>query len=81
MILDKDELRKHYDLKSCTNKAHDFQIGKLIGSWHWANDSWSQLVDDKLQTMWFSIHTTERLDGLKIHSLIIWKLKVIVGFL
>jgi hypothetical protein len=79
--LTKDELRKHYDLKPCTNKTHKFKFGRLIGEWIWANDRWSQLVGDKLQTMWFSINTTEEFDGLKIHSLIIWKLKVIVGIL
>jgi hypothetical protein len=80
VILIKDELRKHYDLKPCTNKNHEFKIGKLMGEWIWANDHWSQLVDDKLQTLWFSIHTTETVDGLKIHSFTCWKLKVIVGF-
>lgn len=81
MSLTKDELRKHYDLKPCANKTHEFKFGKLMGEWIWAEDCWSQLVDDKLQTFWFSIHTTETVDGLKIYSLTAWKLKVIIGII
>jgi hypothetical protein len=79
MNLTKDELRLHYDLKKCSNPSHEFKIGKLMGEWIWAEDCWAQLVDDKLQTFWFSIHTTETVDRLKIYCLTVWKLKVIVG--
>ena len=74
-----DELRKIFDLKSCPNPAHEFKFGRLMGEWRWAEDCWSQLVGDRLQTLWFSIHTTTSTDKLTIYCLTIWKLKVIVG--
>lgn len=78
--MNKDELRDHFNLKQCTNPIHNFTIGKIIGEWIWADDCWSQIVDnDKLQTLWFAIHTTERVDGLKIISFTAWRLKIMMG--
>jgi hypothetical protein len=74
-----DELRKIFDLKPCPNPGHEFKFGRLMGEWRRAADCWSQLVGDKLQTLWFSIHTTKSTDNLTIYCLTVWKLKVIVG--
>jgi len=79
--MNKDELRAHYDLKPCGNPRHTFTTNRLMGEWIWAEDCWSQLVDDKLQTFWFTIHTTENIQGLKILSLTAWKLKIILGLI
>jgi len=75
----KDELRVHFNLKSCANPRHTFEFGRFMGEWIWAEDCWSQIVDDKLQTLLFAIHTTERVDGLKIISFTAWRLKIMMG--
>ncbi len=77
----KDELRSHFKLKPGVNPINSFSCGNLIGEWVWAEDCWSQLVDDRMQTFWFSIHTIESVSGTKGYSLVIWKLKVLVGFI
>ena len=75
----KDELRVHFDLKLCPNPRHPFEFGRFMGEWIWAKDCWAQLVDYKLQTMWVSIHTTKRIDGLSLLSVVVWKFKLSVG--
>jgi hypothetical protein len=73
----KEELRKHFNLKPGVNPIHKFSFGNLIGEW--AEDYWSQLVDDKMQTFWFSIHTIESIEGIKAGSFVFWKFKIIFG--
>jgi len=75
------ELRAHFDLKPCPRKPHPFSIGRLIGEWVWAQDCWSQLVGNYLQTLWLSFHTTKSTDGITIYCFTAWKLKVIIGLL
>lgn len=76
-----NELRKYFDLKKCPNPSHEFKIGKLMGEWIWAEECWSQLQGGKLQTFFFSFHKIETTDNLKAYSVVIWKLKIIWGFI
>ena len=75
------ELRKHFDLKPCPNAPHEFEIGRLIGEWIWAEDCWSQLTQGRLQTFHFSLQRLDSVDGQRAYSLVIWKLKIIWGIL
>lgn len=75
------ELRNHFDLKPCLSPSHSFSLGKLIGEWVWAKDCWSQLSQDRLQTFYFSFHRVDSVGGTRAYSLVIWKLKIIWGFL
>lgn len=77
----KDELRTHFKLKKCPNPAHDFSFFKVIGEWVWAEDYWSQIVDQRLQTFYFSFHSIDSVSGTGAYSIVIWKLKVIWGIL
>lgn len=77
----RDELRTHFDLKPCPNPKHLFKVGRLMGEWRWARDAWSQLVGETMQTLHLALHTTHAVDGTTIHSITIWKLKVIWGIL
>lgn len=76
-----EELKLHFDLKKCMNPPHEFKIGNLIGEWQWANDKWSQLIGDKLQTSWLSFHTTTNLNSTTIYCFTFWKLKLVIGIL
>ena len=71
------ELRSHYDLKPCPNAPHSFELGRLMGEWVWAEDSWSQLVGDKLQTHYCAFTSSKNVHNTVIYSFVIWKLKVI----
>lgn len=74
------ELKNYFDLRPCTNKAQPFKIRNLIGEWQWANDHWSQLVGERLQTLYLSFHSIKTTTGLVAYSITLWKLKVIWGF-
>jgi hypothetical protein len=75
------ELRKHFDLKPCPNPHHVFSLGNLIGEWVWAEDHWSQLQGDTLQTFLFSAHSIKNTNGTVAYSIVIWKLKLVWGWL
>ena len=72
-----EELRAHFDLKPCPNPAHAFSLGKLMGEWRIAEDDWSQLVGQNLQTLLLSYHTTKSTSGIVLHSITIFRLKII----
>lgn len=69
-------------LTKCPNPAHNFQWGRLIGSWQWASDYWNTLTDDgTLQNNYIRIGTAEDQTDLKIYVLIVWKFALIFGFI
>ncbi len=74
------ELKAHFDLKPCTNPYHDFKFGRLMGQWQIANDCWSQLCGQHMQTQHFCYYGIKDVKGLKGYVLVIGKLKVIWGF-
>ena len=74
------DLRKHFDLKPCPNPSHSFSIGSLIGKWIWAEDCWSQLAQGRLQTFYFTLHRIDSATGTRAYSLVLWKLKIIWGW-
>ena len=68
-------------LYPCPNPTHDFQIGRLMGQWTWAKDSWSEVNSNgNLQTNFIRIGYLETLEGLKGYNMILWKLNIIFGF-
>lgn len=75
------ELRKHFDLKPCPNPRHEFQVGKLFGEWVWAADCWASLVDGRLKSYALSAHSLKSESGQKAYVLIIWRLKIIWGWI
>lgn len=77
----KDELRAHFDLKPCPNTPHEFSFLNITGELVWAKDNWAQLVDQRLQTLHLSFHSIKSVEGTVAHSIVIWKLKIIWGFL
>ena len=77
----KDELRKHFDLKPCPNYPHEFNFLSMTGEWVWAEDCWAQIVGQRMQTLHFSFHTIKSVEGTVAYSLVVWKLKIIWGFL
>jgi hypothetical protein len=79
--MNNQELRTHFDLKKCPNKPHNFEIGKLFGNWVWAEDNWSTLVGDKLNTHYFSLHKIKSVDNIVAYSIVILKLKIIWTFI
>ena len=74
------DLRKHFDLKQCPNPSHPFSIGSMIGEWVWAEDCWSQLVGERMQTYYLTYYKIDSVEGTRAYSLVVWRLKVIWGF-
>jgi hypothetical protein len=79
--MNKDELRTHFKLKACPNPHHSFQFWNLIGEWIWAEDCWSQIIDQRMNTYYFSFHSIDSVSGTKAYSIVVWKLKIIWGLL
>lgn len=72
---------KRGELYPCSNPAHDFQFGRVMVRWAWAESSWSDLSDrGTLATNFLSIGVVETTDGLKAYKFCCWKLLVFVGF-
>ena len=64
----------------CPNPPHEFSVGRLLGQWRWAKESWSHMNDaGNLVTTWIGITRTETPDGVWLVSITIWKLCVIIG--
>lgn len=78
------EARAHFRAKGaltdCPNPRHAFRIGRLMGYWRWARDSWELLAADG-ELHRFSLHlgSVETTDGIRARLLIVGKLYVIFG--
>jgi hypothetical protein len=69
-------------LYPCPNPPHDFQVGRLMGQWTWAEDCWSEVSSNgHLHNIYFRCCSIETLSGLKSYSLTVWKLNIIIGIL
>ena len=69
------ELKHSFDIKPCTNQAHDIDFGKLHLRWQVANDYWSTLTHTGYaHDEWFSISRTRSASGISWNRIIIWKL-------
>lgn len=67
-------------LSKCPNPPHDFQIGRVVGSWSWAKDAWSTLSDTGfMHTDYVSVGRTEAVDGTRWAYIVVWKLSVFVA--
>jgi hypothetical protein len=81
-----DAARKAFEAKGmlyqCPNKPHDFQVGRLVGTWSWAKDCWSTLTaSGHLQNNFLLIGTTHHVDGMRIYKVIVWKFSLMFGFI
>lgn len=75
------ELRVHFGLVPCLNPEHSFKLKNLIGAWRIARESWAVLQDGRLNKIYLSFHSIESVDGFTAYSIVVWRLKVIWGFL
>jgi len=67
-------------LYECPNPSHEFVIGRLVGSWRWAKESWCDINDrGYLVTTFIGITTTETPNGLKLITITLWKLCILLG--
>lgn len=77
-----DQLKEHFQLKTCPNKEHFFEIGKLLGSWQIAEDNWSAVSErsQNMRTEIISFVSIQHVDGTRFYSFTIFKLKLVWGF-
>lgn len=76
--------RKYFEtagkLYPCPNPPHEFELGRIIGQWRWAKDSWGDTNNSgNLVTTWLGISKIENPDGLCLVSVVIWKLLFMFG--
>ena len=76
--------RQHFEatgqLFPCPNPAHEFSVGRLIGSWQWAKTAWSHMNDSgHLVTTWLGLSRTETPDGLALITITVGKFCLMVG--
>lgn len=76
--------RQHFEamgrLYPCPNPPHEFSLGRLIGQWQWAKESWGHIDDSgNLVTVFAGITVVETPDGLNLLMITLWKLCVMVG--
>ena len=74
------ELKAHYGIKPCPNKSHDFDIGRLLMSFTWAEDYWSYLVGKNEQRPFIAFNRIKNPEGLKIYTIVVFKLLVQFGW-
>ena len=79
-MVNQEQLKKHFDIHPCPNPIHEFEYGRLIGQWQMAQEYWSQLVGETRQDIWFSVYRLKSIEGLVGHCVVIWKFKLIFGF-
>ena len=76
------EARKYFEVTRCTNPAHSFKIGNLIGQWQIANDMWVTITDRGQElTHWFRFGKCRDQEGHTIYEFVFWKLSIIWGFI
>ena len=81
--MDHAQLKEHFGVETCPNKEHTFKISKLVGYWRIAKDCWSS-VDEHSQTLRteiISFVSVKHMDGTRLYSLTIFKLKIVWGWL
>lgn len=72
---------KGYLTKS-PHPSHKFDIGRLIGEWQMAKDSWVHLDDSgKIHHHIFTVEIQETTDNLRLLNIVIWRLKIVMGLL
>lgn len=76
--------REHFEsigrLYKCPNPSHDFELGRVIGTWHWASECWSDLTErGTLVTHLFDVGTIESVSGGKGVRIVIWRFMLLVG--
>jgi hypothetical protein len=77
----RDEAKKHFDIKPCTNKFHVCKIGNLnIGLQIASNGGWVDLTQlNNERKHYFSFTRYKSPDDVKFYAIIIWKLQLIWG--
>ena len=75
------QLKEHFEVTTCPNKEHFFEIGKLLGSWQIAEDNWSAVSEHSqtMRTEIISFVSVRHVDGTKFYSLTLFKLKILWG--
>lgn len=76
--------REHFTsigrLYECPNPPHDFAFGRVLGTWRWARECWSDLTDrGSLTTHFIDIGTIENAQGTKGLRIVIWRFMLLVG--
>lgn len=79
--MNRTQLKEHFGVKTCPNKEHFFEIGKLLGSWQIAEDDWSTVLEHSqtMRTEIISYVSVKHADGTKFYSLTLFKLKILWG--
>lgn len=76
------EARKYFDVKPCTNPPHPFKIGRMVGQWCIANDTWITITDKgREMTHWVRFGKMRDQDDATIYEIVIWKLSIMWGFI
>jgi|ERR1035437_2227226 hypothetical protein len=83
----RERFRAKGDLWNCTNPAHDFQLGKLMGQWQWANECWSEITEGldgkegKMLNFGLCLGKVIGIDDRYFYKIIIWRFRLIFAFL
>jgi len=79
----KDEARKHFDIKTCTNPEHEFVFLGRLFMWQIANDIWAHLVqvtpgvwEQRKQFLAIEKISRSDKDG-EATTIVIWKFRII----